>query len=655
MIFILVACSTPDQPEILAEQKPIAPQVRLLSRREYRNTIMDVLGVEVPSGQSCQQDSDCDLETESCRFQQCIVDDCSTTTFTYEGAPNDEVYVLGSFSNWTTDPYWGAWKMEWDEAKGLHYIKGDILPKHITEKYRYQFSVNGEEIADPQNDVVEYHNGEPYSVMRVLCSTNGRYETDPTDGFPAESRGPGFHFDHQSSRGIVTSGHLERYIRSADWISQTINLETLSSCTLDSNSAEEICIADVVSSLGAKLFRRQLRADEQQKYIASYENIRPEYSAEDSYREIVFLMLSSPYFLYRTEVGDVTGEHRILNNNEIASAMSYFLWGSSPDTTLLQLAEEGKLHDAAVRKEQAERMLSSHKAHRHAKDFFSYWLGTQGLRNLSKDLSIYPGFTPDLTVAFEREIESYAVELMLQETATYKDFFAREKSYLNQRLAFQYDIFDLYGPNIRLATVPEERQGGLLGTGAWLSAHSTENKSSPFRRGTAVRERILCQELPEPPAIAGVTPEPNEETSNQQRFEAHSSNAQCYGCHVYIDGVGLPLERFDADGTYRKRENGHLISTEGELWDIDYMGQNRCDRFEGLRGLADLLAESNQGPNCFVRQVFRSAIGEVETPAQELLIRNMTEKFTQEGGSTRKLLIDMVADSSFITRRLEEE
>ena len=97
------------------------------------------------------------------------------------------------------------------------------------------------------------------------------------------------------------------------------------------------------------------------------------------------------------------------------------------------------------------------------------------------------------------------------------------------------------------------------------------------------------------------------------------------------------------------------LKTEGELWDIDYMGQNRCDRFEGLRGLADLLAESNQGPNCFVRQVFRSAIGEVETPAQELLIRNMTEKFTQEGGSTRKLLIDMVADSSFITRRLEEE
>ena len=98
MIWILWACGTPEQIEVLAEQQDIAPQIRLLSRREYRNTIMDVLELEVPSQASCTTDSDCALASESCSAQQCVVDDCSKVTFMYEGNPNDEVFVLGSFS-----------------------------------------------------------------------------------------------------------------------------------------------------------------------------------------------------------------------------------------------------------------------------------------------------------------------------------------------------------------------------------------------------------------------------------------------------------------------------------------------------------------------------------------------------------------------------
>ena len=130
--------------------------------------------------------------------------------------------------------------MEWSSAHEVHYIKGDILPIHVTEKYRYQFVVNGEKIADPRNDEVETHNNLPYSVMRPTCSNNGRYEVDPTDGFPAESRGAGFHFDHQSSRGIVTTQHLDRYIRSADWIVQSIDMQAELPCIQD-GSTEESC------------------------------------------------------------------------------------------------------------------------------------------------------------------------------------------------------------------------------------------------------------------------------------------------------------------------------------------------------------------------------------------------------------------------------
>lgn len=651
MIWILWACGTPEQEEVLAEQKDIAPQIRLLSRREYRNTVMDVLGLEVASQETCSTDSDCDLESESCSFGQCVVDDCSKMTFVYEGSATDEVFVLGSFSNWSTDPDWGAWKMEWSAAHGVHYIKGDVLPIHITEKYRYQFVVNGEKISDPRNDEVEIHNNLPYSVLRLNCSNNGRYETDPTDNFPAESRGAGFHFDHQSSRGIVTTQHLDRYIRSADWIVQSIQLEQALPCIQTGD--EEACSEQFFETFGRKLFRRSMSAEEQEIYLRAYEDLRVSLSQEQSYQELLFVMLSSPYFLYRTEVGQIEGDKRILTHSEIASAMSYFLWGSAPDDALIQAAEEGLLHSPQERKAQAQRMLSDTRAQRHAKDFVSYWLGTQGIRNMAKDEGIYPEFTPDLTMAFERELEQLAVELMLGEEATFEQFFARETSYLNQRLGYQYGMESVLGPQLRLVTVPSERQGGLLGTGAWLSAHSTENKSSPFRRGTAVRERILCHELPEPPAIAGVTPEPDEETSNQQRMKEHSSNPQCAACHVYIDGIGLPLERFDADGVYRRRENGHLISTYGVLTDIDYMGQGTVDVFEGLQGLADVLATSDQAPNCFVRQLYRSATGEVETPSQELLMRSLRDQFIANGGSTRQLLIDIVGDDSFITRRLE--
>ena len=652
MIWILWACGTPEQIEVLAEQQDIAPQIRLLSRREYRNTIMDVLELEVPSQASCTTDSDCALASESCSAQQCVVDDCSKVTFMYEGNPNDEVFVLGSFSNWSTDLNWGAWKMSWSSEYGAQYIKGDVLPTHITEKYRYQLVVNGEKISDPRNEEVEIHNNLPYSILRLQCSNNGRYETDPTDGFPAESRGAGFYFDHQSSRGIVTSGHLDRYLRSADWIVESIDLSQHLSCTQEGSTQEE-CVGEFVEEFGRRLFRRGLTSEEKERHIVHYMEQLSDLSQEEAYQEILFTMLSSPYFLYRTEMGDVEGDKRVLTDLEIASAMSYFLWGSSPDEALLLRADAGALRDASVRKEEAQRMLSSHKAQRHAKDFFAYWLGTQGIRNMAKDEAIYPEFTPNLTMAFERELDHLAVELMLGEDSTYEQFFVRDTSYLNQRLGYQYGMESVLGPQFQLVTVPKARRGGVLGTGAWLSAHSTENKSSPFRRGTAVRERMLCHELPEPPAIAGVTPEPNEETSNQQRMEAHSSNAQCAGCHIYIDGIGLPLERFDADGIYRKRENGHLISTDGELWDIDFMGQGKCDRFEGLRGLADVLATSDQGPSCLVRQIFRSATGEVETPAQELLMRTLRDQFTSHGGSTRQLLVDIVGDDSFITRRLE--
>lgn len=655
MIWILLGCGSPEQEEVLAEQKDIAPQVRLLSRREYRNTVMDLLGVDVPSLDTCETDADCDLESESCHVGQCVVDDCSHHTFIYEGNPEDEVFALGSFSNWSTDAQWGAWKMQWSSQRGVHYIKGDLLPIHITEKYRYQFVVNGEKIADPRNEEVEYHNGLPYSVLRVLCSQNGRYETDPTDGFPAESRGSGFHFDHQSSRGIATTGHLDRYMRSADWVTSRLSLSEVLPCIND-GTAEEQCVESFFASVGKRIFRRSLDSDQKVLYAGYYQELRASYSIEQSYRELIYVMLSSPYFLYRTEVGEVQGDVRILTDLEIASAMSYFLWGSAPDEELLRVAEESGLQASQIRKEQAQRMLSSYQAQRQAKDVFSYWLGTQGLRSLSKDEQIYPEFSPELVLAFDREIEHLAVELMLSEESTYADIFSRETSYLNQRIAYQYGIEgDVLGPQFRLSAVPFDRQGGVLGTGGWLSAHSTENKASPFRRGTAVRERMLCQELPEPPAIAGVTPEPNEDSSNQERFKQHSSNSQCSGCHIYIDGIGLPLERFDADGTYRKKENGILISTEGELWDIDYMGQGRCDRFDGLRGLADVLAQSDQGPSCFVRQMYRSATGEVETPSQELLMRSFRDRFTAQGGSIRSLLVDIVSDQSFITRSLSEE
>ena len=652
MIWMLWACGTPAQEEVLSEQKDIAPQIRLLSRREYRNTVMDVLGLEVPSQETCSTDSDCDLESESCSFGQCIVDDCSKKTFIYEGHPSDEVFVLGSFSNWSTDLNWGAWKMEWSASHEAHYIKGDILPIHITEKYRYQFVVNGEKIADPRNDEVEIHNNLPYSVLRLNCSHNGRYEMDPTDGFPAESRGAGFHFDHQSSRGIVTTQHLDRYIRSADWIVQSLRFDQVLPCIQDETS-EYLCSEQFFEKLGTKLFRRVMSTEEKELYLGTYEELRANLSQEETYQELLFMMLSSPYFLYRTEVGQIEGDKRVLTHSEIASAMSYFLWGSAPDQELIQASEEGLLHSAQERKSQAQRMLSDQRAQRHAKDFFAYWLGTQGIRNMAKDEAIYPEFTPNLTMAFERELEHLAVELMLGEDATFEQFFARETSYLNQRLGYQYGMESVLGPQLRLVTVNSERQGGLLGTGAWLSAHSTENKSSPFRRGTAIRERVLCHELPEPPAIAGVTPEPDEETSNQQRMKAHSSNAQCAGCHVYIDGLGLPLERFDADGIYRRKENGHLISTYGVVHDMDYMGQGTVTLFDGLPGLADVLGTSDQAPNCFVRQLYRSATGEVETPAQERLMRSLRDNFINNGGSTRQLLVDIVGDDSFITRRLE--
>ena len=171
MIWIVLSCKEPEQVEVLVKQEPLAPQIRLLSRREYRNTIMDVLGVEEPWGNRCSSDADCDLENESCNFERCVVDDCSKITFTYSGSASDEVFVVGSFSNWSTDPNWGAWKMSWSNEANTHYIKGDLLPQHITEDYRYQFSVNGQLVPDPNNSNTINTTPMPRNIICVLRNT----------------------------------------------------------------------------------------------------------------------------------------------------------------------------------------------------------------------------------------------------------------------------------------------------------------------------------------------------------------------------------------------------------------------------------------------------------------------------------------------------
>jgi hypothetical protein len=195
-------------------------------------------------------------------------------------------------------------------------------------------------------------------------------------------------------------------------------------------------------------------------------------------------------------------------------------------------------------------------------------------------------------------------------------------------------------------------RGGILALGSVLASQAHANESSPIKRGKFVRDRILCQDLPPPPADADTTPPGLDPAlTTRERFAKHTSDAACRSCHQFIDGVGFSFERYDGVGGYRELENGKTIDASGEIKGREGLSTGTSETFTGPKELAALLAKGETAPRCFATQWFRFSRGLKEQGQEVCTARALGSRFLEKGQSIPELLVSVVSQRSFLVRR----
>lgn len=636
------ACDTP----------PFGPRkLRLLNRREYNATVNDLFGLSGPSGATCATDGDCDVQKASCVGGTCVADACNVQTFIFPtNQQYGSVHVAGEFNGWPGTIAAGGYGMTYVPKKNLYYAKRTLN----NGTYQYKFVIDEVNwVPDPANPVkVPDGFGGSNSVLTLGCdaggSGNGGVYNWAKD-FPVESRPKGFNYDDNVDAGLVTSVHVEQYMKAAEALAQK-GVESIGKVVpCDYNADPAGCAKTFVSTFGEQAFRRPLTDAEVTKYTAI---VQGQANFSEGVRIALQVFLSSPYFLYRFEVGTDRGDGTFaLTPYEVASALSYSLWGTMPDTQLLESAKSGKLSNAQGVAEEARRLLGDGRARDVMGLFALQWLGVERVLTADKSTTLFPSYGAAQRQGFAEETRRFVTHVMFDGTGKYPELLQSNYTFANDATGSIYGLPSGLGQTMTKVDQPPERQAGLLGHGSVLASYAHSDQSSPIRRGLFVRETLLCQEFGQPPANAGGVPDIDPNATTRERFAQHTADPVCHSCHQYIDDVGFGFERFDAIGKYRDMESGKPIDASGNMNDVEGMGTKTSGPYTTLPELASIVAQSHRAKACFAQQVHRFATGRSESVADLCALRNIETAFEASGWDMRELVVSVLSSDGFRIRK----
>ncbi|MDA1082677.1 MAG: DUF1592 domain-containing protein [Gemmatimonadetes bacterium] len=357
-------------------------------------------------------------------------------------------------------------------------------------------------------------------------------------------------------------------------MSESASRKLVFSCYPTTKAAEAPCASQIIKRLATRAYRRPLAARDTEALMKFYRSGAENGGFEGGIRNAVQAMLASPYFLFRfekTPANVAEGASFKISDVELASRLSFFLWGSIPDDQLLSLAASGQLSRQAVLDAQVKRMLADPKAEALATRFAAQWLRLQDLDKVRPDAFWFPDFNQQLADAMYRETELVFADVVRND-ASVLDLFTADWTYVNERLGRHYGIPKVSGTYFRRVNYPDSARRGLLGHGSILVQTSFANRTSPVLRGKWVMEVLLNMPPPPPPPNIPTLDEIEEgkdgrTLTTRERMEIHSENPTCNACHQYMDPIGLALDNFDVTGKWRYRENGMLLDTRGTMYD----------------------------------------------------------------------------------------
>ena len=457
------------------------------------------------------------------------------------------------------------------------------------------------------------------------------------------------------SHVVVTPSGIEQYALRAREISAAVldpkrRAKFLTCGPAQGNAFDEACASEFLGKYGRLLFRRPLTASERSNAVKLAKGATM--TSGDFYAGLssgLASLLVSPSFVFRMEATEVDptrpGGSR-LDAYSLASRVAFLLWDGPPDADLLNAAADGSLHTTAGLEHQVDRMMASPRLEEGVRAFFSDMLAYDQFGGLSKDSKIYPIFNPQLRNDAQEQSLRTIVDHLLVQDADYRDLFTTKKTFLSRSLGALYGVpvdaraFAGWMPYTFPADAPTS---GLLTLPAFLMLDpSHEGRSSPTIRGKNVRENLLCQVVPSPPAnvnfnLVQDTNDPVRRTA-RERLTAHQDNPVCAGCHKITDPIGLALENYTPVGSFRSQENGVTIDASGTFEGKPY--RNAIE-------LSKILRDSPTAPNCVVQRVLEYGVGRKLSSGEEALLETLDDRFAQDGFRFRALLRRVATSPAF--------
>ncbi len=579
-----------------------------LNRAEYEQAVRDLLRLKVDASEwlqndqmSAKFDNIADVQSLSATLLESYLNAASEISRWAVGnrsAPAvDQVYKLPEYIS----------QHPWDHVEGAPYgTRGGMVIDHVfpaDAEYVFAMTFNGGRNARLE-DVDVSIDGERVALLHYTRSgagADGRggsgVRTEPIMLRAGQHkvsaafvrRGDGPYEDllrpHEWSlagggsggNGITSLPHLRDLIVSGPYnttgVSETATRSKIFSCRPTVPSEELSCAREIVSRLGSEAYRRPLSDNDISGLMNFYAAGSARGGFEGGVRRALEAILASPHFVFRFErepENKDPGETYRLADVDLASRLSFFLWGMPPDAELLEIAAEGKLSDKELER-QSQRMLADPRSEALGTRFAGLWLRLQDLYKVRPDPNFYPNFDENLADAMRRETELFFYNLV-QEDKSFLELFSADYTFVNERLARHYGIPGVSGNHFRRVDYLEDQRRGLLGQGSVLVLTSMANRTSPVLRGKWVMEVLLG--TPPPPPPPGVpdldetgTVSDGKFLTTRERMELHRESPACSSCHSLMDPIGLALDNYDVTGRWRLRENGNPIDTRGDFYD----------------------------------------------------------------------------------------
>ena len=597
-----------------ARPNPGAKTFQRLNRAEYERAVKDLLGLRINAGDYLP------LDTKSANFDNVAAAQMLSPTLLesyLNAATAVSKLAVGdsaaptTLSTYRVSPY--ASQHPWDRVEGAPYgTRGGIAAEHVFPAdglYEIRFNVGGGMMVHLE-DIDVSIDGQQVARLKYEPGVNKSIamQTVPlgidlykTALLPVKA-GP-----HKISVAFVrrTEGPYEDLIKPPDWsqvsngsategttmpphifdmgvlgpeksagVSETPTRQRIFTCRPSAALPARACATQIVDRLGLRAYRRPLTAQDRKGLLSFYDQGEKAGGFEAGVRMALQAMLASPRFIFRFEQTPATvaaGHDYRITDYELASRLSFFLWGTIPDERLLRLASTRQLSSPVVMDAEVKRMLADPRSEALASRFAAQWLRLQDVDKVRPDVYWFPDFDDQLAQAMKRETELLFADIVRRDRSV-MELLTADYTFVNEKLARHYGIPDVSGDHFRKVQYPDTTRRGILGHGSVLLQTSVATRTSPVLRGKWIMEVVLAVPPPPPPPDIPSLEETKQgiggkQLTTRERMEEHRKNPTCNTCHQYIDPLGLALDNYDVTGRWRYRENAMPLDTRGQLYD----------------------------------------------------------------------------------------